>query len=109
MNSRTNTAEQKKAMPVMLIKPGTMEPQDIKRAEEAGFILILECTEPEAARFLELPASADIDAQARAALSLMRTVMATAPASYGRSDLARLWAHILLNEQAPASVPAVKR
>lgn len=61
-------------LPLVLVKPGTMSREDITRAEERSFICIVECTEPEAARFLDPPPYANIDAQARAAMSLLRYI-----------------------------------
>ncbi len=64
-----------KVKPLFLIKPKSMSPRDIRRAEKLAGICIAECEAPEQARFLEPPLDATIDAQARAALALMRYVI----------------------------------
>lgn len=96
-----------KPLPVLIVKPKTISRADIKRAEEQGFLCIIECKEPESARFLEPPVHADIGPMAEAAVRLMRIVLSSS-ATWTRGDLAKQWAHILLNEQMPKPVPPVK-
>jgi hypothetical protein len=92
--------------PLFLIKPKSMSRRDIKRAEAGGFIIV-ECSEPEAARFLEPPLMANLDEQARAGLWLMRFVTEN-QGPYQRADLTRNLVKILMDGHRPAAVPSVK-
>ena len=53
---------------LFLVKPNTVSREDITRAEQLSMICIIECAEPESARFLEPPLDAGLDRQARAGL-----------------------------------------
>ncbi len=64
-----------KVKPLFLITRGAMTPRDIRRAERETGICICECESPEAVRLLEPPIDADMDTQARAALSLARMIV----------------------------------
>ena len=61
--------------PLFLITPDTISAADIERAEKECGIVIVACSSPETARFLEPPATATVSDQARAALSLMRVII----------------------------------
>lgn len=94
--------------PLFLIKPGTMSRKDISRAERLAGICIVECGEPDAARFCEAPLGADLDEQARAALSLMRTVISHPDTNFTRGSLTKWFVAELLTWKQPPKVPLVK-
>jgi hypothetical protein len=93
--------------PLFIVKPGTMSRADIKRAEKLAAICVVECSDPDAVRFLEPPPDAGLDVQARAALSLVRLVTnGTGP--YQRGELLKWFVDQILNfKGAPATVPPV--
>jgi hypothetical protein len=98
--------------PLFLIKPKTISAKDIRRAEKQAGICIVECTEPEQARFLEPPINAEIDVQARAALTLMRYILDNtnnSSVTFNGSMLVKWFTNALLHESRPAAVPKVKK
>lgn len=97
-----------KPYPLFLIKPKSMAEADIKRAERRCGIVIIECDEPDAARFLEKPLSAPLDEQAAAALELMRHVMDNPSGSFDKSYLVKWFCRVLMNSPRPKPVPPVK-
>lgn len=103
-------ATYKSTMPILMVKPGTVSKEDIKRAFENGFVLIIENSEPAEARFIEPPIMAKIDAQARAALSLFRNIVfnGNSGSSYHRCELTAFWIKALMESSAPESVAKVK-
>lgn len=100
-----------KIRPIFIVKPGTMSREDIQRAEDQGGICIVECSEPEAARFLDPPMlSADYDAQMTAAWRLMRYVIDNTDSSiksFNGYDLQRLLLRFLLDGSPIKSVQRV--
>ena len=101
--------DKKWALPLLIVKPGTVSKRDIARAEKSAFILIVECVEPESVRFLAPPPPATLSDQAAAAMELMRVVLrADAAAQWTSRDLARSWSRILTGESAPRGPEKVK-
>lgn len=101
-----------KVKPLFLVKPKTIGAEDIKRAEDATGICIIECSEPEAARFVEPPVMADMDAQARAAISLMRYIVDNTQgysSTFYGSMLIKHFVDILMYSPKPQSVAKVKK
>jgi hypothetical protein len=95
--------------PMFLVKPGTVSRRDINRAEKHSGILIIECADPDAARYQELPLQYDLDDQARAALSLMRVVISSPSPNFTRGELTKWFVEQLMNwDKKPENVPAVK-
>ena len=99
--------EKPKMKPLFLVKPGSVTRRDISRAERLAGICIIECAEPESARYQELPMSYDLNDQARAALSLMRNIMTSPVADFKRAGLTKWFIEALLGWQRPANVPVV--
>lgn len=105
-------SESNRLQPLFLVKPGTVSRADIKRAEKLGGVCIIECAEPESARYSEPPITADIDVQARAAISLMRFIIDAPSPEFKRGDLTKLFVQILLKGKYPTEttpVPSVKK
>lgn len=96
-----------KVQPVFLIRPKTMSQRDIRRAQKHANICIVECSEPERTRFLEPPLTPDLDAQARAALALVRHIVINttnfSTTFYG-AHLVRWFVDQLLTQPTPARV-----
>ncbi len=106
--------EEKKprVLPMFLVKPGSMSQGDIERAEAKCGIVVVECEAPESVRLLEPPVDADIDLQARAALSLMRWVSASYSSqtpNFSGAMLIKHFVDILLESSRPESVSKVKK
>lgn len=104
-------AKSARLKPLFLIKPNSMSARDIRRAEKLAGICIAECEAPEAARFLEPPIDADIDVQARAALSLMRYIVtetSTTTAMFYGSTLIKRFVDMVIASPRPPVVPHVK-
>ena len=98
-------------MPLFLIKPGTMTRADIERAEALTGICIVECAEPQDARLMDPPVDAQIDLQARAALSLMRYVVGAGGSNtvaFNKADLMRWFVDSILAASLPKPVERVK-
>lgn len=92
----------KRALPVLIVKPNTVSKADIRRAEKQGFILIVECSEPESVRFVQPPMDADIPAQSAAALELLRVVMEKdSSTNVTVGFITKRWASILMNYLPP--------
>ena len=99
--------------PLFLVKPGSISRKDIVRAERHSGICIVECSEPESARYQELPMQYDLPDQARAALSLMRNVLESSTPTFQRGDLTKWFVQALLQWDKKIAetpkVPPVKR
>lgn len=95
---------------LFLVKTGTLSRADIKRAERLCGICIVECSEPEAARYSEPPIGADIEHQAKTALDLLNWIIAQPndTAMY-RNGLSRIFVDLLLNGKNPVSIPVVAK
>lgn len=75
--------------PLFLVKPGTMSRADIRRAEKLAGVCIVECADPEGSRYSDPPIDAEIDVQARAALSLLRVILRQESPTFHRGDLTK--------------------
>jgi hypothetical protein len=94
--------------PLLLVKPKTMSRQDIRRAEKLGGICVVECAEPETARFVEAPLHVGTDALAGAALALVRFLQGQPQGSnFGRNEIAKWYVDFILKSAGPAGTPAV--
>lgn len=102
---------EKRHMPILMVKPGTVSKKDIELARNLGFILIIECDEPEAARFVEPPIPASMDDQTRACLDLFRYVMDTGNRDtvFYKVDLVQRWVRALTQGKRPDSVPPTEK
>jgi hypothetical protein len=98
---------EKRHMPVLMVKPGTVSKKDIELARNLGFILIIECSEPEAARFVEPPIPANMDDQTRACVDLFRYIIDCGgrDTTLYRADLVARWVRALMQGKRPESVP----
>lgn len=95
--------------PLFIVKPKTISRRDIKRAEEHAGICIVECSDPDSTRFLDPPPAADLDVQARAAISLMRMINKSSAVQFQRSELNKWFVDMMLDWKAqPATVPPVQ-
>lgn len=111
MSNDTQQKPQRKA-PLFLIKPKSMNANAIRRAEKMCGIVIAECEDPGSVRLLEPPIDADMDAQARAALSLFRYVSASttnATTTFYGANLIKFFVDALLTSSQPSRVEKVKR
>lgn len=95
--------------PLFVVKPNTVSRKDIQRAERLAGICIIECGEPEACRFLEAPAGANLDEQARAALALMRVILSANKTDFSRGEMTKWFVEFLLNNKPPQQVESVRR
>lgn len=96
-------------LPVLIVKPGAISKDDIKRAEQKGFIIVIECEDPASCRFLEPPCTAPLDAKMRAAMQLLRYIMdGNKGVMWHRETLITKWVDALLNESPPDPVERVK-
>lgn len=93
--------------PIFLVKPGTVSKEDIKRAERMACVCIVECTEPEAARFLIPPPVGDISAQGIAALKVMHWLSTKADTTVYKSTLTNFFTQLMVEQATP--VLSVKR
>jgi hypothetical protein len=95
--------------PLLIVKPKTMSRTDIRRAEKLGGICVVECADPETARFVEPPVHMGGDAMAVAAVSLVRYVLAQSSGSVTitPNQIARWYVDILLKGSSPATSPSV--
>lgn len=93
--------------PLFLVKPGSVSRKDIERALRHSGVCIVECAETEAARYSEPPLGTDLNEQARAALSLMRMVIASPSAEFKRGELTKWFVDAILNGRVPEKVPPV--
>jgi hypothetical protein len=92
--------------PLFLVKPGSVSKKDIRRVEKLCGICMVECSDPDAARYSEPPLGADLNEQARAALSLMRRVMSM-PGNFSKADLMQWFINELITWKTPEKVPPV--
>lgn len=101
-------SEQKKLMPLFLVKPGTMSARDIRRAEKLSGIIVVECAEPDSARYSEAPFTGDIDMMARASMELLRIIMRQPNSELNRGSITKWLVEILLTGTKPLPVETVK-
>jgi hypothetical protein len=101
----------KRALPLFLVKKGTISPKDIRRIERLSLVCVVESTEPEAVRLLEPPVDADIPAQARAALHLFRWMKDTGDnnGSFAKRDIVKYFVDILMRSDEVQRVDKTKR
>lgn len=92
--------------PMFLVKPDTVSRRDINRAEKHCGICIIECADPDSARYSEAPLGADLDEQARAALSLMRKVLSVTDQNFTRGQLTKWFVEEILHSP---TIETVKR
>lgn len=98
-----------KAMAVLLVRPKTISRKDIERAERIGGICIVECADPESARFVEAPALVErLEVQARAALWLLRRVVEGQEQQFSRGELTKWFVGALLDGKRPDPAPSVR-
>lgn len=95
--------------PLFLVKPNSMSREDIQRAEEQTGICIVECAEPESARFVEPPIDVDISAQARAALLTFRAVVRNSAGTFYKTDIMKWFIDVILEQPAVQRVATVKK
>jgi hypothetical protein len=100
--------ESKANRPLFLTKPQTISRRDINRAEKLCGICIVECADPDATRFCEPPLGADLDEQARAALTLMRVIVNSDAANFTRAELTKWFVQELFLWKQPQTVKRVK-
>lgn len=93
--------------PLFLVKPGTMSRADIRRAEKLAGVCIVECADPEGSRYSDPPIDAEIDVQARAALSLLRVILRQESPTFHRGDLTKWFVNALLESRPPAPIAPV--
>lgn len=94
--------------PLLVVKPGTISRRDIARAEKSASVLVIECADPESARFMLPPPESTIGDQAGAALSLMRMVLSTSEPTFTRGTLTKFFCDALLRNDKPKPVPPVQ-
>ncbi len=94
--------------PLFLITPGSVSRKDIRRVEKLTGICMVECKNPEAARFLDAPPDAGLDVQARAALSLFRIILRHPEQNFTRASLTKWFVEQLLEAPKPVPVKQVK-
>ena len=102
-------SDDKRLRPLFLAKPGSISRKDILRAERICGICIIECIDPDAARFCEPPLGANLDEQARAALDLMRLIVHSDKSSFTGGDLTKWFVGQLLSWNKPPEVKRVPR
>jgi hypothetical protein len=100
--------DNKQFRPLFLVKPKSVSEKDIRRVERLCGICMVECAEPEMARYSEPPLGANLDEQARAALSLLRMVLRSESANFTRGELTRWFVDKLINGGKVQNVPPVK-
>lgn len=99
-----------KVQPLFLVVPGSISPRDKHRAEKLCGICIVECKDTAAARYSEPPLGANLDEQARAALTLMRRITNHDSASFLRGDLVKWYVQeLFLWDNKPEIVKAVPK
>jgi hypothetical protein len=97
-----------KLKPVLVVPPKSISRDDIEKVEAQGGFLVVECADPDAARFLFPPPEADLDQQAQAALALMRMVLSSQAHTFTRGDLTRWFVDVLLNAPQPKPIKPIK-
>lgn len=95
--------------PLFVVKPATISRRDINRAEKMAGIVIVECEEPEACRFLQPPPGANLDEQAQAAIALMRMILVSQKTDFSRGEMTKFFVDCLLNNKPPQPVLPVKK
>lgn len=84
---------------------------DVQRAEDLGMVVIVPCKDPAAVRVLEPGLTADVSAQARAALQLSRWVLHTGQntSTFVKGDLVKTFVDLLIAGERAQPVERVKR
>jgi len=95
--------------PLFLALPGSISRRDILRAERQCGICIIECKDPSATRYSEPPLGADLEEQARAALSLMRMIISAPKTDFSRAEMTKWFVNELLTWNRPKDVEPVQR
>jgi hypothetical protein len=96
--------------PLFLVKPGTIKRPDIRRAEKNCGITIVECSDPESARYSVPPITANIHEQARAALELFRWIASGDSGSvFYQRDMTKYFVKLLLEGSKPIAAEPVKQ
>lgn len=96
-----------KLRPLFIVKPGSMSARDIRRAEKLSGIVVVECSDPESARYSEPPLM-DMDAMSRASVELLRTIMRQPSPELNRGTITKWLVEILLTGVNPSPVASVK-
>lgn len=89
-----STENDNRIKPVIILPQGQVSRDDIERLNSNG-LCVVEAQDPSLVRFMEPPPDG-YGIRERAAISLFRRVMAHKSLSYSRSDIAVLYADILL-------------
>ena len=100
-------SEQRKLQPMFLVAPGSISVKDKRRAERLCGICIVECKDTASAKYSDVPMGADLDDQARAALTLMRFVVTTPQANFTRAEIIKWFVEELTNWRTPEKVGKV--
>lgn len=87
--------------PLFLVKPGTMTQEDIKRAERMACVCIVECAEPEAARYLVPPLAGDITAQGVAALRVLQWIADTDASQIWKNQITSYFTKLIIQQAQP--------
>ena len=95
------------AKPLFLIKPGTIKKEDIARVERHSGVCIVECEDPEGARFLTQLPTGDISAQGYAALKVLDWIASQTETSIYRSQITQYFTRLIIEQAKP--VLAVKK
>jgi len=86
--------------PLLLIKPGSMKPEDIKRAERLADVCIVECDDSASARFATPPPHANTEAQAAAAMRVLHWV-SRQTGVVNCAELTKYFTNFLLEQPKP--------
>lgn len=93
--------------PLFLIKPGTIKKEDIARAERHAGVCIVECDDPEGARFLSQIPAGDITAQGYAALKVIEWISSLNDTTIYKSQITQYFTSLIVAQAKP--VLAVKK
>lgn len=99
-----------KLNPLFVVKPKTMTRADIRRVEKHCGITVVECSEPDAVRYLEAPPTSSQDEVSAAALSLLRFMMNSGHVEFKRGDITKFIVDMLLKGKQPTpNIPPVQQ
>lgn len=87
--------------PLFLVKPGTISKEDIKRAERMACVCIVECSEPEAARYLVPPLQGDITAQGVAALKVLQWIAELDSSQIWKNQITTYFTKLIIAQAQP--------